>query len=521
MQSFYVPWVGPDKFRVWVLITILTVALFTCLLWIPVATCSANDDSGVCAPAVYPPELPGLYTVGTPMWRTCQCNASVVVRTSANARTLSNTVFANGDLPPTPEARGLNALTVSVLQFVLNDVSGPAWDGSTLYDIPIPSPDPFFATPANISIPNWVTSPDGSWCPNPVMYTTPFIDLSNVYGVNGTALDLYLRAGRGGQMLVDAYDEALLPYAGAGSPFLLADPRDGYTADLIALHTLLVLNHNSWAMRVSTLHGEWTDDQLFWKARQLNVAEWQFILFHEWLPSLLGTQAPPPVSPFTTAETVTLAPAAVRLEVATVLVPALIDTLTPATYGPLTWQAQHGVVNAATVIQQAGSVTSMLTALIKTPALAFDDRVINGRRNLYWNGTQPEDLVAEHVQRPRILRVPDWAAIYTCFGTQPIAGDPRDAYQGFLEEAIYPGSSIGLTAANLLGQELGRLRDADPNFYHFQRKAIGQIYWKDLQHSNMRGLLSRNAALSYSDLGGAENVFFTPGARGPSQGGGK
>ena len=120
MQSFYVPWVGPDKFRVWVLITILTVALFTCLLWIPVATCSANDDSGVCAPAVYPPELPGLYTVGTPMWRTCQCNASVVVRTSANARTLSNTVFANGDLPPTPEARGLNALTVSVLQFVLN-----------------------------------------------------------------------------------------------------------------------------------------------------------------------------------------------------------------------------------------------------------------------------------------------------------------------------------------------------------------------------------------------------------------
>jgi len=162
-----------------------------------------------------------------------------------------------------------------------------------------------------------------------------------------------------------------------------------------------------------------------------------------------------------------------------------------------------------------------LTALIKTPALAFDDRVINGRRNLYWNGTQPEDLVAEHVQRPRILRVPDWAAIYTCFGTQPIAGDPRDAYQGFLEEAIYPGSSIGLTAANLLGQELGRLRDADPNFYHFQRKAIGQIYWKDLQHSNMRGLLSRNAALSYSDLGGAENVFFTPGARGPSQGGGK
>lgn len=505
MSSIYPPWIGPDKTRVWILIVLLVGGLFVCLLYIPVSTCAANDDGGVCAAPVEPPELPGLNTIGTAMWRSCPCNTSTVIRDSANARTLSNTVFADGDVPPTPELRGLSSLSISILQFVLNDISGPAWDG-TYYEVPVPAGDPFFSTPANISVPDWITAADGQGCPNPIMASnTPYLDLSNVYGVDPTRLALQLRAGRGGRMLLDP-SNGLLPYDDetVGSPFLMADPRDGITADLVALHTLLVRNHNSWAARVANIHADWTDDQLFWKARQLNVAEWQHMLFHEWLPALLGSEAPTPRSSLT-AYNPALVPA-VRLEVAAVVGPAFVDTFTPAAYGTLSWSAQHGVVTAATLIQTEETISTMLVRMIKAPALAFDARVINARRNLY-NGSTPEDLVVYHLQRSRVLRIPDWAAIYTCFGTIPIAGDPRDAYQGFLEEAIYPGTSMGLTGGAVLGGELGRLRDADPFFYSFRRKEIGQIFWNDVVRGSMRGILLRNANIAFAEIGKG-NVFF-------------
>lgn len=125
MGSFYVPWVGPDKARVWILLVLLIGGLFACLLYIPVATCAANDDAGACAAPVDPPGLQGLGTIGTPMWRSCPCNVSTTVRVSENARTLSNTVFANGDAPPTTELRGLSSLTISVLQVCPLDRATP------------------------------------------------------------------------------------------------------------------------------------------------------------------------------------------------------------------------------------------------------------------------------------------------------------------------------------------------------------------------------------------------------------
>jgi peroxidase len=508
MGHFYPPWVGPDKVRVWILIVLLVSMLVVAFIVVPVATCSANDEAGVCDPPVSPAELQGLGTLGTPMWRSCPCNASSTVRASPNARVLSNTFFANGEYPPTPEARGLSALSVSVLQFVLNDISGPLWDGSTSYPVPIPIGDPFFATPGNISVPDWAVHADGAGCPNPIMYTTPFIDLSNVYGVDPTRLNQQLRALRGGHMLLDP-ENNLLPYAALGDPFVMGDPRDGYTADLVALHTMLVRNHNAWADRVLAIHSGWTEEAIFWKARQLNVAEWQHILFHEWLPALLGSVAPPPVSTLTAYNPALLQ--AVRLEVAAVVGPAFVDTLTPNAYGTISWSSQHGVTAAATLIQTEGTISNLLVDMVGAPALAFDDKSINGRRNLYVNGStqDPEDLIVTHVQRARVLRIPDWAATYTCFGTTAIAGDSRDAYQGFLEENIYPGTSMGLTGASMLGAELGRLRDADPNFYSFNRAKIGQIFWKDVVRGSMLNVLIHNAGLTFPELSGT-NLFFAP-----------
>jgi peroxidase len=501
---FYPPWIGPHQLRIWSLITIVVAGLVIGLLYIPIITCAANDSAGVCAGPVEPPVLQGLETVGLPLKRGCACNTSTTTRTETNARVLSNTVFLNGETPPTPEARGLSALTVTVAQFVLNDIAFPRPSGNA-YNVLVAYPDPFFTpTPVNMSVPTWVTAADGQGCPNPLSDTTPFLDLSNVYGVDPSFLFTQLRSQRNGRLNVSlAGDLPPLWSQVEGSAFILGDPRDGYTADVVALHTVLIRNHNAWAARVQGLHPEWNDDQVFWKARQLNVAEWQHILFHEWLPALLGSLAPATRSTLSSYNP--SIPSAVDVEVSAVVMPSLIDTLTPATYGTLPWASQYGVTTAATLVQTEG-ISPMLGRLVKTAALAFDARVSNALRNIY-NGSEPVDYVVRHLQRARIVRIPDWAAIYTCFGTTPIAGDPRDAYQGFLQEIIYPGASEGLTGGSMLGGQFSRLRDSDPYFYSFRRVEIGQLLWPEVVRGSMRGLLFRNAVLGPNDIG-TGNVFF-------------
>ncbi len=169
------------------------------------------------------------------------------------------------------------------------------------------------------------------------------------------------------------------------------------------------------------------------QARQLNVAEWQHILFHEWLPALLGSLAPAPRTPLLSYDAA-LTPA-VSLEVSSIVIPAFVDTLTPAAYGDIAWAAQYGVSNVLALLQvcarplcvwclrtphracaqhtQDEGIDPMLRRLIQTHALAFDDRVINALRNIV-NGTQDIDYVVRHLQRTRIIRTPDWAGTYTC-----------------------------------------------------------------------------------------------------------
>jgi len=263
----YPPWIGPYKGRVVFFSLVLIACMAMGFIWIPIATCPAADDAGLCAGPVIPPILQALGTVGRPMLRGCPCNASATTRTETNARVLSNTVFANGELPPTPELRGLSSLAIVVAQFVLNDIVDPIVIGT--YEQLIPGGDPYFSpTPANTSIPIWSALADAHGCPNPISNTTPFIDLSNVYGVDPMYLMTVLRSQHNGQLKVDPTTN-LLPYDADGQPFLMADPRDGYTAGLVTMQTIMVRNHNWWATRIAHLRPDWGDEQLFWKARQV------------------------------------------------------------------------------------------------------------------------------------------------------------------------------------------------------------------------------------------------------------
>merc|ERR1711916_288858 len=57
---------------------------------------------------------------------------------------------------------------------------------------------------------------------------------------------------------------------------------------LIVFHTLFVREHNRLAAELEAEHPEWSDDELFFKARALNIAAYQQITFYEYSRAIMG-----------------------------------------------------------------------------------------------------------------------------------------------------------------------------------------------------------------------------------------
>ena len=54
------------------------------------------------------------------------------------------------------------------------------------------------------------------------------------------------------------------------------------------MHTLWMREHNRLAESLGNQHPNWTDDKLFNEARRIVIAEYQHIIYKEWLPNILG-----------------------------------------------------------------------------------------------------------------------------------------------------------------------------------------------------------------------------------------
>lgn len=96
-------------------------------------------------------------------------------------------------------------------------------------------------------------------------------------------------------MLVSAGD--MLPLNGKGlsnAPstahglFVAGDHRANEHPVLTALHTVFVREHNAIADELRRKYPRWDDERLFWNARRVNIAQFQRIVYEEWLPAMLG-----------------------------------------------------------------------------------------------------------------------------------------------------------------------------------------------------------------------------------------
>ncbi|XP_065371103.1 peroxidase [Calliphora vicina] len=83
---------------------------------------------------------------------------------------------------------------------------------------------------------------------------------------------------------------ALIPDGGSNSTcFMAGDSRVNSDPFAIIIHTIMMRNHNRIAKELNIQHPDWNDDQLFQKAKSINIDIYHRIVIDEWLPVVLGT----------------------------------------------------------------------------------------------------------------------------------------------------------------------------------------------------------------------------------------
>lgn len=263
---------------------------------------------------------------------------------------------------------------------------------------------------------------------------TSWLDLSSVYGSGGVITEAVRDFGSNGRLRVFpdetvASNDDLLPVnnvveidgelvpvnpdeqageqlAGVinapsnfmGVGFLAGDIRVTENDSLAAEHTVWVRNHNRIAHDLAEAHPDWTDDQIFQRARQINIAQFQNIVLNEWTPVLAGDPLPyqgynpeesPEIADFFAIAALRVGHTLVNEEIQFIDVDGNVETVDIAN--------AFGAPN----IDAGIDVDNLFRGLSVNLSEDIDTNVIDGLRNLLIPGAIGSDLLAGNQQRGR------------------------------------------------------------------------------------------------------------------------
>ncbi|MGK7929250.1 MAG: peroxidase family protein [Spirulina sp.] len=427
-----------------------------------------------------------------------------------NARTISNTLSQQNQ--DTPEPRGLTNLIWAWGQFLDHDLSLTPEDPTQPKSISVPTGDPFLDPNAtgNVIIPlndSVVIEGTGTDPSNPRQLPnviTTWLDGSNIYGSSEERAD-FLRTFEGGKLKTS--DGNLLPFNDGTqendnprgldptSLFVGGDVRSNENSVLLTMHNLFVREHNRLAEALAEAHSDWTDEEIFERARQINIAQYQAITYQEYLPTLLGNDAPSPyngydssIDPgisrtFSTAAFrlghTQLSSEILRLDPEGEVIPEGNLTLADVFFQP------------AGVIQETG-IDAIIRGIVSSSSQRVDNLLIDDVRNLLFPagpGGIGRDLSAINLERGRLNGLADYNTIRESFGLERVSSfaeittdldkqvklenlygsvDDIDAFVGLLAEDLEPGSSVGESIGAILRDQFTRLRDGDRFYYENQ-----------------------------------------------------
>ena len=452
---------------------------------------SANSDEVRIAPANFAPGTPDTPVDGP------------------NPRVISNTIFANDANAPDPGGR--SAYTYAFGQFVDHDIDlnmdqAASPDGSNTLSMTVPPDDPTLPPGSQISIVRGQVDPANGDAVNAV---TQYLDLSQVYGSDPTTAASLRNPD--GTLQTSAGDN--LPIV--DGQFAGGDVRAAEIPDLTSLDVLFVREHNRWVAQFHAADPSLSGDRLYDMARAVTTAEYQNIVYSEFLPGLLGPDALTPYQGYNSD-----VKSQISEEFATAAYRFGHSIISPT---------ETKIANDGAVLEQKDLVAASAEptgdfgtnggadALLRNLAQDFSQQegatINDDLRNLL-NASPPGDqgdLAAIDILRERDLGIATLdqtrAALgmtpYTAFSQitanptlaaqlQQVYGtvDQVDLFVGGLAEDPAPDAMVGPTFQAIIAGQFENLRDGDRLF--FENQGFSPTLMGQIQNTTLSDLIIRN-----------------------------
>ncbi len=408
--------------------------------------------------------------------------------TLPNPRDISNALNAQPAL--NPNTNEISDMFWQWGQFLDHDITlVHEADPEEEFVIPVAFGDPHFTLGLDMTLKRSEYDPaTGTTTPREQLNSiTAWMDASQVYG-SDAATAAELRAFTDGKMAMTTDGLLINDPDNDNGPtqFLAGDERVNEQPGLTAMHTLFSREHNRLAAQLKIDFPTLTDEEIYQRARMLVIAETQQITFNEFLPILLGTDAPGAYAGYD--ETVN---------------PAIAQEFAAGCYrfghsmvsGTINFADLDGTISnnfdlrdvyfEPDVIRDNG-IEGFLYGLALKEAQTLDLEVVDDMRNLLFVGVGTFgiglDLAALNIQRGRDHGLPSYNDFRTAMGMDAVAAfsdidtsaesataisevydsvDDIDLWIGGLAENPINGGLIGETCAHVIADQFERIRDGD------------------------------------------------------------
>ncbi|MGJ8666044.1 MAG: peroxidase family protein [Patiriisocius sp.] len=470
----------------------------------------------------------------------------------ANPRAVSNAIGSQNTF--IPNELGLSDFVWGWGQFIDHDVNLNDDETTETHNIPVPQCDPMFdpACTGTKEIRMFRSISDattGTSITNPrrhVNEITSYIDGSGVYGVDVDRAN-WLRSNVDGKLKVSTgnllpwntvdgeFGSAIDPTApfmvldGMPLPekfFVGGDVRVNEQPGLMCFHTLMVREHNRLADEIKAENPNWTDEQIFQRARKVVGALIQAVTYEEFLTNIGVT-----MSDYSGYD-------------ATVQ-PDILNTFSAAGY-----RFGHTMVNGRlmrfeengddwsfgaidlrngffkpTILLEEGGVEPFFRGLAAQEHQIVDPLIMNDIRNFLFGppGAGGLDLLSINIARARERGVPDYNTIRVDLGLSELTSfadltsdaslqgtlegvyttiDNVDPWIGFMSEDHLPNALMGEGMNAILKFQFEALRDGD-RYYYENDPAFSADEISEIKNTKLSEILLRNTSIETLQ----ENVF--------------
>lgn len=469
-----------------------------------------------------------------------------------NARQISNILFSQSNL--INDTRNLSDFCWVFGQFVDHDITLVP-GGTELAFIPVPATDTVFdpTGSGSVVIPMHRSEEfhgTGTSISNPRQHEneiSAFVDASNVYGSSTsdakwirTFVDGKLKVSKGNLLPFNTFNAE---YVGPRSPFapkmenptpfndrlfVAGDVRANENTYLTVMHTLFMREHNRLCDVLLQRFPNWSDEEIYQRARKLNGAIIQSITFNEWLPAMGIKLAPytgynPTVNPGISNEF-----SAAVFRMGHTLLNANLRRLNEdgSVHLKGNLHLRDAFFNPLRIVESDG-IDPFLRGMAEQTQQSFDAKVIEDVRSFLFGepGAGGLDLAAININRGRERGIANYNTFRQNIGLSKISNwsevvnDPSlvqllesiypdindvDLWVGMLIETPLTGNLFGETVNKAMQIQFSALRDGDRYFY-LNDPELSKDDCAIIQNTKLSDVIKRNTNVELMQ----SNVFVS------------